>query len=124
MKSQIFEETYTLSNSIAIPKLSLGTWFIDDDKAAKAVCDAAEIGYRHIDTAQAYGNERGAGEGARLCGVPREKLFITSKPAAEAKTYEAASAAEITTRETQRRGGRLRTLTRRESCALSAFPTS
>lgn len=48
----IFEESYTLHNGVAIPKLALGTWFIDDDKAAEAVRAAVNIGYRHIDTAQ------------------------------------------------------------------------
>ena len=43
-----------------------------------------------IDTAQAYGNERGVGEGVRTCGVPREELFVVSKVAAEHKTYEQA----------------------------------
>lgn len=89
----IFEETYTLSNDVAIPKLGLGTWFIDDDQAAKAVCDAVQIGYRHFDTAQAYANERGVGEGVRTCGVPREELFVTTKLAAEVKTYQEAVAA-------------------------------
>ncbi len=51
----ILQDTYILSNGVAIPKLGLGTWFIDDDDAARAVRDAASIGYRHIDTAQAYG---------------------------------------------------------------------
>lgn len=55
----MLKETYTLNNGVAIPKLGLGTWFIDDDKAADAVRQAVRIGYRHIDTAQAYGNERG-----------------------------------------------------------------
>ena len=49
-----------------------------------------KLGYRHIDTAQAYGNERGVGEGVRNCGVKREELFVVSKVAAEHKTYEAA----------------------------------
>lgn len=49
-------------------------------------------GYRHFDTAQAYGNERGVGEGVRTCGVPREELFVVSKVAAEHKTYEEAKA--------------------------------
>ena len=49
---------------------------------------AVEIGYRYIDTAQAYGNERGVGEGVRTCGIPREELFVVSKVAAEHKTYE------------------------------------
>ena len=49
------------------------------------------LGYRLIDTAQAYGNERGVGEGVRTCEVPRESLFVASKVAAELKTYEAAA---------------------------------
>ncbi len=84
----IFEETYTLSNNVHIPKLGLGTWFIDDDKAAQAVCDAVKIGYRHFDTAQAYGNEHGIGDGVRACGIPRGELFITTKLAAEVKNYK------------------------------------
>lgn len=87
----ILQETYRLENGVQIPKLGLGTWFIDDDKAAKAVRDAVKVGYRLIDTAQAYGNERGVGEGIRTCGLPREELFVTSKVAAEAKTYEEAA---------------------------------
>ncbi|MFC7686692.1 aldo/keto reductase [Ureibacillus sp. GCM10028918] len=51
--------------------------------------DSVSIGYRHIDTAHAYMNEVGVGEGIRSCGVPREELFITTKVAAEAKNYEA-----------------------------------
>lgn len=76
---------------VQIPKLGLGTWFIEDDEAAQAVRDAVAAGYRLIDTAQAYGNERGVGEGVRTCGLPREQLFVTSKVAAEAKSYEAAA---------------------------------
>ena len=56
----ILNETFTMSNGVTIPKLGLGTWFIDDDKVAQAVRNAVQIGYRNIDTAQAYGNERGA----------------------------------------------------------------
>ncbi|MEU8508835.1 aldo/keto reductase [Streptomyces brevispora] len=89
----ILDETYTLSNGVAIPKLGLGTWFIDDDKAADAVRAAVEIGYRNIDTAQAYGNERGVGEGVRTSGVPRDELFISTKLAAEIKDYDRAVAA-------------------------------
>ena len=89
----IFEETYTLSNGVKIPKLGLGTWFIPDDAAAQAVRDAVKIGYRHFDTAQAYENERGVGEGIRTCGIAREELFVTTKLAAEAKTYAEAAAA-------------------------------
>lgn len=81
----------TLSNGKKIPVLGLGTWFIDDDKAADAVVSAVKIGYCHIDTAQAYGNERGVGAGIKTCSVPREELFITSKVAAEAKAYDTAA---------------------------------
>jgi diketogulonate reductase-like aldo/keto reductase len=89
----ILNETYTLSNGVEIPKLGLGTWFIDDDKAADAVRAAVEIGYRNIDTAQAYGNERGVGEGIRTSGVPRDDLFVSTKVAAEIKDYDGAAAA-------------------------------
>jgi len=84
----ILHETYTLSNGVNIPKLGLGTWMIDDDKAAQAVRDAVTIGYRHIDTAQGYGNERGVGEGVRTCGIPREELFVTTKLEAAIKSYD------------------------------------
>lgn len=86
----MLNETYTLNNGITIPKLGLGTWFIDDNEAAQAVRDAAAIGYRHFDTAQAYGNERGVGEGIRTCGIPREEVFVTTKLAAEIKTLDEA----------------------------------
>uniref|UniRef100_A0AAU2W2R5 Aldo/keto reductase n=1 Tax=Streptomyces sp. NBC_00008 TaxID=2903610 RepID=A0AAU2W2R5_9ACTN len=89
----ILNETYTLSNGVAIPKLGLGMWFIDDDKAPDAVRAAIETGYRNIDTAQAYGNEHGVGEGIRTSGVAREDLFVSTKLAAEAKDYDAGAAA-------------------------------
>lgn len=89
----ILNETLTLANGHAIPKLGLGTWFIEDGAAARAVPAAVEIGYRNIDTAQAYGNEHGVGKGVRSCGVPREELFISSKVAAEIKDHRKAAAA-------------------------------
>ncbi|KAA0940172.1 aldo/keto reductase [Streptomyces apricus] len=89
----VLNETYTLSNGVEIPKLGLGTWFIDDDKAADAVRAAVRIGYRNIDTAQAYGNERGVGEGVRTSGLPREELFVSTKLAAEIKDHDRALAA-------------------------------
>ena len=87
----VLNENYTLTNGVKIPKIGLGTWLIPDGEAAQAVRDAVAMGYRHIDTAQAYGNERGVGEGVRTCGVPREEIFVTSKVAAEHKTYESAA---------------------------------
>ena len=88
----ILEETYTLSNGVAIPKLGLGTWFIKDAEVAQAVKEAAKIGYRLIDTAQAYGNETGVGKGISQCGVKREEMFVTTKLAAEIKSYKEAVA--------------------------------
>ena len=88
----IFNETFELNNGVKIPKLALGTWLIDDSIVAEAVKNAIKIGYRHIDTAQAYGNERGVGEGIRNCGIPREEIFVTSKVAAENKSYDSAMA--------------------------------
>ncbi len=84
-------ETFSLQNGIKIPKLGLGTWCIDDARVAEAVRAAVNVGYRLIDTAQAYGNERGVGEGIRTCGVPREALFVGSKVAAEHKDYQSAA---------------------------------
>ena len=86
----ILNETYKLPNDVAVPKLGLGTWFIDDDKAADAVRAAIAMGYRNIDTAQAYGNERGVGEGVRTSGVARDELFVSTKLAAEIKDYDGA----------------------------------
>ena len=86
----ILNETYKMNNGLEIPKIALGTWLIDDGKVAESVRQAVKIGYRHIDTAQAYENERGVGEGIRTCGVLREKIFVTSKVAAENKSYSLA----------------------------------
>ncbi|MEZ5963113.1 MAG: aldo/keto reductase [Planctomycetota bacterium] len=84
----ILQESYTLSNGVEIPKLGLGTWMIPNEAVAQAVVDAVALGYRHIDTAQAYQNEAGVGDGIRICGVPREQLFLTTKLAAEVKSYD------------------------------------
>jgi len=89
----VLEQRLTLSNGVKIPVLGLGTWLIDDDKVADAVVNAVKIGYRHIDTAELYGNERGVGEGIRKCGLPRNELFVTTKLAAEYKEYEGAKKA-------------------------------
>lgn len=83
----ILDETFTLPNGVPIPKLGLGTWRIGDAAVAQVVRDAAGIGYRHFDTAQAYANERGVGEGLRASGIARDAIFVTTKLAAECKTY-------------------------------------
>ena len=86
----IFEETFTLSNGVKIPKLALGTWLIEGAAAKDAVKNAIENGYRHIDTAQAYGNEAEVGEGICESGIKRDEIFVTSKVAAENKSYSSA----------------------------------
>lgn len=69
----------TLANGVRIPQLGLGTWPMNDDEAAVTVAEALRLGYRHVDTAENYGNERGVGEGLRRAGLPREEVFITTK---------------------------------------------
>lgn len=87
----MFNKTVKLSNGVEVPQLALGTWLIDDNVVADAVVSAIKMGYRHIDTAQAYGNERGVGEGIRKSGIAREEIFVTSKVAAEHKDYKSAA---------------------------------
>jgi len=89
----VLNDYYTLANGIKIPKIGLGTWMIDDNKVADVIVNAVNEGYRHFDTAQGYGNERGVGEGIRICGVPREELFVTTKLEAGIKDYKEASCA-------------------------------
>ena len=86
----ILNEKYTLNDGIQIPKLGFGTWLIDNAKVATAVEQAAKLGYRHFDTAQAYGNEEGVGAGIKAMGLKRDELFITTKVQAEIKDYKAA----------------------------------
>lgn len=87
----MFTNELTLPNGNKIPQLALGTWLIDDGVVADAVKSAISLGYRHIDTAQAYGNERGVGEGIRQSGIARKEIFLTTKIAAEHKSYESAA---------------------------------
>lgn len=88
----ILNETYTLANGTQIPRLGLGTWLMDDAETRGAVIAAVAAGYRMIDTAQAYGNEAGVGEGVRACGVSRDQLFIGTKVAAELKDHDSVAA--------------------------------
>lgn len=73
------ESTRELNNGTHMPWLGFGVWKIDNDKTEQSVSWAIEAGYRHIDTAKIYGNEQGVGKAVRSCGIPREKLFITTK---------------------------------------------
>ena len=69
----------TNGEEVLIPQLGLGTYKIPDDEAECVVRDALAVGYRHIDTAQMYGNEAGVGRAIAACGLPRRDLFVTSK---------------------------------------------
>ena len=81
---------FTLLNGNKIPALAYGTWLIKNENAKNCVLMALEAGYRHIDTAQAYGNEQGVGEGIRQSGLKREDIYLTTKVQAEHKTYKKA----------------------------------
>ena len=81
-----YTNNFELNNGVKIPALGLGTWLLNDEQTEQAVIDAISLGY------QAYGNEKGVGEGVRKSGVDRQELFITTKVAAEEKTYEGAAA--------------------------------
>lgn len=86
----VINETFTLSNGVEIPKLGFGTWLITGNDAERAVKDAIEVGYRHIDSAQDYGNEAEVATAIKLSGVKREDIFVTTKLAAGYKTYQEA----------------------------------
>lgn len=88
----IITEKYTLANGVEIPKLGLGTWEISNSTVAQAIQEAVRIGYRHIDSAQGYGNESGVGDGIRSCGLKREDIFVTTKLDGGVKSYKAAVA--------------------------------
>jgi diketogulonate reductase-like aldo/keto reductase len=64
---------------VSIPALGFGTWEVEGDNARRMVAAALDIGYRHIDTAKIYGNEKQVGEGIRESGVPRDQIFLTTK---------------------------------------------
>lgn len=82
--------SYKLINGIEILGVGFGTWMIPDRKAADAVKTALKVGYRLIDTAEAYGNEKGVGEGIRESGLKRDEIFLTTKLRAEYKDYNSA----------------------------------
>ncbi|MDO4355081.1 MAG: aldo/keto reductase [Clostridia bacterium] len=74
------QDRIRLNNGSLIPQVGLGVFQIPDDEDAKRAClQAFEVGYRHIDTAHHYYNERGVGQAVKESGIPREELWITSK---------------------------------------------
>lgn len=87
----ILTNTFTLKNGVKIPKIGLGTWQIPDgDETYNATKWALEAGYRHIDTAMAYGNEASVGRAIKDSGIPREEIFVTTKLPAKMKGYDIA----------------------------------
>ncbi|WP_302625212.1 aldo/keto reductase [uncultured Eubacterium sp.] len=87
----ILNEYFVLKNGVRIPKVGLGTWQIaEGEDAYNSVTYALRNGYRHIDTAAAYGNEKSVGKAIRDSGIPRNEVFITTKLPAECKGYDVA----------------------------------
>ena len=73
-------DTYTLSNGVRIPCVGFGTWQSKDGPEARdSVAEALRAGYRHIDTAQGYGNEESVGQAVKESGLSRGEVFLTSK---------------------------------------------
>jgi diketogulonate reductase-like aldo/keto reductase len=72
-------QSFTLNNGLQIPALGLGVYQTPPDETTAAVASALETGYRHIDTAAAYGNEREVGDAIRASGIPRDEVFIETK---------------------------------------------
>lgn len=85
-------EYVTLNNGVIMPVLGYGVYQTPPEKTEKCVRDAISLGYRSIDTAQAYGNEQGVGNAIAKCGVPRKELFITTKVWISNAGYEKAKA--------------------------------
>ncbi|MQS76975.1 aldo/keto reductase [Companilactobacillus halodurans] len=83
-------DTFDINNGVKIPKVAFGTWQIPASQAYQAVKDAIDVGYRHIDTALAYGNEKEVGQAVKDSGVEREDIFVTSKLPGQTKTYDGA----------------------------------
>jgi diketogulonate reductase-like aldo/keto reductase len=81
MEENTMEQTYiTLNDGNKIPQFGLGVFQIPGDEKTKEAClEAFKLGYRHIDTAHAYQNERGVGQAVKESGIPREEIWITTK---------------------------------------------
>ncbi|MDR3196791.1 MAG: aldo/keto reductase [Planctomycetaceae bacterium] len=91
---QKLSDCFILANNVSIPCIGFGTWQISDDNTVvQSVLTAIETGYRHIDTAAAYENEKGVGQAVRSCGLKREDVFVTSKLWNTQRGYEKTLAA-------------------------------
>ena len=85
--------SFTLKNQVEIPAIGIGTWQVaPGEEAYNTVKSALMAGYRHVDTANTYGNEASVGEAIRDSGIPREEIFITTKLPSDIKTYDGARA--------------------------------
>ncbi len=85
---EIKMEHVTLNNGVKMPLLGFGTLYLNDEAGAASVADAISLGYRLIDTATIYGNEKAVGEGIKRSGIKREELFVTSKLWVDDSGYE------------------------------------
>lgn len=85
----------TLSNGVNMPQLGYGVYQVGKDECERCVLDALKVGYRHIDTAQAYFNEEEVGSAIVKSGIPREDIFITSKVWVEHYGYEETKASVL-----------------------------
>ncbi len=81
---------YTLSNGVKIPAIAFGTWQMSEEEAYNACLFALKNGYRHLDTAYAYNNEKAVGRAIKDSGIKREDIFVTTKLPASYKTYDEA----------------------------------
>ena len=87
----IKNEFFELHNGVKIPAIGFGTWQVKDgNEAYESTLWALEAGYRHIDTAHAYGNEASVGKALRECGIAREEIFVTTKLPSHIKTFDGA----------------------------------
>lgn len=85
------QDTYTLSDGVMIPKIGFGTWQMpNNEHTTNVVENAINVGYKHIDTAQMYGNEEAVGQGIKKSGIAREELFVTTKLNNTNHSYELA----------------------------------
>lgn len=85
-------KTVTLSNGVAMPLIGYGVYQVSPEECERCVSDAIRVGYRMIDTAQAYQNEEGVGNAVRKCGISREELFLVTKVWISNGGYEKAKA--------------------------------
>ena len=79
VRAQVFKMQFVEANDAKIPAIGLGTWELRGRSCARLVEQALRLGYRHIDTAEIYDNEREVGEGVRASGIPRTEVFVTTK---------------------------------------------